>query len=94
MKNQILDWLGGEKRKTLWHREDGKTYVESRQDAEPLIEWTKQRAGVTDDPDYRFVATIPNATLNQAMVEGWFHDRKAWERWMQENPKFTAKYHK
>lgn len=94
-KNAILDALAPERRATLMHMEDGKTYVESRQDAEPLIEWTKHRAqNVTDDPDYKFVATIPEATLNQAFAEGWFHDEKAWRKWMQENPKFTANWHK
>lgn len=93
-KNQILDVLGDSKRATLMHREDGRDYFESRQDAEPLIEWVKQRAQQTDDIDYKFVGVIPEATINQAMLEGWFHDKASWERWMQDNPKFTAKYHR
>lgn len=94
-KDQTLDWNADARRATLLHKEDGVLYGESRQDAEPIIEWTKARAqGVTDDPDYKFVATIPEATLNQAFTEGWFHDQAAWRKWMAENPKFTAKYHK
>jgi len=94
-KNAVLEAMIPGNRATLMHHEDGKTYVESRQDAETIVEWTKARAqGVTDDPDYKFVATIPEATLNQAFIEGWFHDQKAWRRWMAENPKFTARWHR
>jgi hypothetical protein len=94
-KNVALDWVAEARRATVYHREDGVSYIETKQDVEPLIEWTKARAqGVVDDPDYKFVATIPEATLNQAFAEGWFHDQKAWRRWMDENPKFTAKWHK
>jgi hypothetical protein len=92
-KNVMLDWLDTERRATLMHKEDGTSYVESRQDVEPLIEWVKDRANSPDDKDYKYVGSIPEATLNQAMIEGWFHDKKAWERWFAENPKFSAKYH-
>lgn len=92
-KNVMLDWLSGERRATLMHKEDGKAYVESRQDAEPLIEWVKNRAQQPDDKDYKYIGSIPESTLNQAMIEGWFHDQQAWRKWMADNPKFSAKWH-
>lgn len=94
-KNQVLDWNPNSRTATLLHKEDGRLSVESSQDVSTLIEWTKARAqGVVDDPEYKFVGAIPEATLNQAFAEGWFHDRKAWERWLANNPKFSAKWHK
>ena len=95
LKRAVLDQNVDDRRVTYMHQEDGRTYFAGSQDVEPIIEWTKQRAQQGDvDKDYKFVATIPQETLNQAMIEGWFHDEAAWRRWMQDNPKFTAAYHK
>jgi GTP-dependent phosphoenolpyruvate carboxykinase len=94
MKNVMLDWLATERRATLFHKEDGNAYIESRQDAEPLIEWVKDRAQETDDKDYKFIGVIPEATLNQAFAEGWFHDQAAWRKWLADNPKFSARWHR
>lgn len=92
-KNKLLDAFGYGERAALMHKEDGKTYIESRQDAEPLIEWIKDRAQMPDDKDYKFIGSIPMATLDQAMIEGWYHDAAAWRKWLAENPKFSAKWH-
>lgn len=90
----VLDWKPLERKATYFHQEDGRNFIAGSQDVEPIIEWTKRRAQHSDEhKEFKFVATVPEETLNQAMIEGWFHDQKAWERWMQENPKFTAKYH-
>jgi hypothetical protein len=33
------------------------------------------------DKDFKPVAFIPDEVLNQAMLEGWFHDQARWRRW-------------
>jgi hypothetical protein len=94
-KRAVLDYNPFSHRVKYFHQEDGKNYIAGSQDVEPIIKWTKQRAEQGDAPgsEMKFVATIPQEVLDQAMLEGWFHDQAAWKRWMAENPKFTAKYH-
>lgn len=81
-KSALLDILPGERRKTIMHEEDGKTYVESRQDVEPLIEWIGRAKDRPQDPEFRHAAEVPMTVLNQAFIEGWFHDPKAWKKWL------------
>ena len=94
MRNQMLDWLADERRATLMHKESGKTYIESRQDAEPILEFVKIRAEMPDDKDFKYLGEIPKATINQAIIEGWVDDPKAWKRWLEKHPKFSAKWHR
>ena len=69
--------------KILYHEEDGKTLVETRQDATHLVEAAKILAEVPPDPEsgFRFVCVIPDAVWQQAMIEGWLHDKAAWRKW-------------
>lgn len=80
-KSALLDAIGDSRRITVYHEEDGKKYVESRQDVEPIIEAAKIIADQPPGKDFRHAAFIPETVLNQAMLEGWFHDSKAWKRW-------------
>jgi hypothetical protein len=32
--------------------------------------------------------------VNQALVEGWCNDPKAWRKYLADNPKFSAGWHK
>lgn len=70
------------RRKLIYHgTENGQTTVEMRQDCGPIVEAAKI---ITDRPpgkDFRHVAFIPEAVINQAMCEGWFHDEAAWKKW-------------
>lgn len=80
-KNILLDTVADARRKTLMHEEDGKTWVESRQDVSHIIEAAKIVSEIPPDKDFRHAAYIPETVLNQAMVEGWFHDTAAWKKW-------------
>lgn len=80
-KSRLLDLIPESLRKTLWHEEDGKKYIETREDVEPLIEAAKILVEETPGKDFRHVAFIPDTVLNQAYIEGWFHDKKAWKKW-------------
>lgn len=93
MRNAWIDYDETERKGSLMHREDGKTYLESRQDAEPIIEFVKDKARQPQDKDFKYIGEIPKATLDQALIEGWADDPAAWRRWFADNPKFTAKWH-
>ena len=80
-KTALLDLVPGARRKTLYHEEDGRRFVESRQDIEPIVAAARIVAGEAPGADFRHAAFIPEAVLNRAFVEGWFHDSAAWKRW-------------
>jgi len=83
MYRAILDVVPEARRVTIYHEEDGVTYIETRQQCDHLIEAAKVLAEVPPDPEtgLRFVCSIDDATFNRAILEGWFHDKAAWRRW-------------
>lgn len=63
------------------HEEDGRHYIESRQDVGPVIAAAQEMWCDKPPLEMRRVALIPEAVLNQAFNDGWFHDEAAWKRW-------------
>lgn len=80
-KSALLDFIPDSRRKVVYHEEDGKTYIETRQDVSHILKAVEAQRDRTPDKDFRHVAFIPEETLNRAMVEGWFNDPAAWKRW-------------
>lgn len=82
-KSALLSYDPFKRVKIIYHEDDGKTFVETRQDASHLTEAAKILADVPPDPEtgLRFICEIDEATYNRAIIEGWFHDRAAWRRW-------------
>ncbi len=71
----------------LLHEEGGKQWVETRQDAEPVAQAARLLAEHHEvSKDFTLVAMIPSVVLDQALLEGWFHDEDAWKRWYADNP--------
>ncbi len=83
-KSALLDIVPDSRRKTIYHEQDGKTYIESRQDCTHIVEAAKVLADVPPNKSdgWRFLGFIPETVMNQAMIEGWFHDQKAWRAWL------------
>jgi hypothetical protein len=77
----LLTGNESERRKVIVHKEDGVRRVETRQDVDPIIRAAKAMSEVTPDKDMRHAAFIPKTVLDQAFIEGWFHDPVAWKRW-------------
>lgn len=80
-KSAILDVVADSNRALIYHEEDGKTYVETRQDVAPIVKAAQIMADEPPGKDFRHAAFVPEAVLNQAFNEGWFHDPAAWKRW-------------
>jgi hypothetical protein len=80
-RKMLLDAIPDSLRMTIYAEEDGKKYIETREDVEPLIEAAKILAEETPGKDFRHVAFIPDVVMNQAYIEGWFHDKQAWKKW-------------
>lgn len=81
-KRTILDAVPESRRVTIYTEEDGKTYVESRQDCEPITKAASILAEAPPGKDFRLAALVPETVLNQAFTEGWFHDQDKWKAWM------------
>ena len=80
-KSALLELVPDARRKVVYHEQDGRTLVETRQDVEPILEAAKILAAGPPGKDFRHAALIPDVVLEQAFREGWFHDKAAWKRW-------------
>lgn len=91
-KSALLDLIPDSRRKLIYHEEDGRTYVETRQDVSHIERAASILADEVPGKDFRHAAFIPDAVLNQAFNDGWFHDPKAWKRWANDpaNEKFRT----
>ena len=80
-RSALLDLVAEARRKTFLHEEDGRQWIETRQDVEPVIAAARMVAEEAPGKDFRHAAFIPDAVVNRAFAEGWFHDAAAWRRW-------------
>lgn len=83
-KRALLDWNAAKRKATWYAEEDGKTYVESRQDVTHLVEAAKVLADVPPrkEDGWRFMCVIPDTVWDQAVRDGWLHDKARWRQWM------------
>lgn len=83
-KRTLLDLAPESRRQTIYHEEDGRTFIETRQDVSHLIDAARILADVAParSDGWRFLCVIPDTVYNQAVTEGWLHDRDRWRRWM------------
>jgi hypothetical protein len=86
-KAALLDFIPEARRKLIYHEEDGKTFIETRQECTPLIEAAKILADVPPNKEdgWRFLCVIPDTVFNQAAIEGWLHDKAKWRQWMNDS---------
>lgn len=80
-KAHLLDFIPEERRATIHHEEDGRFWIESRQDAEPIINAAKMLMDKKPNKDFTRVALIPLSVLNQSFTDGWFDDPDQWRKW-------------
>ena len=85
-KSALIALVPEARRKLIYHEEDGRTLIETRQDCAPLIEAARILAEQPPDREtgWRFVGFIPDVVWNQACAEGWLHDKARWRRWFRE----------
>lgn len=81
-KSAILNALPEERRLTIYHEEDGKTYVESRQDCSHIIKAASILADEPPGKDFRHVGFIPETVMDQWMRDGSFNDPNVLKRWL------------
>jgi hypothetical protein len=78
---KLLDLHEGERRRVIIHKEDGVSRVETQQDVTPILKAAEMMREQTPGKDMRHAAFIPKTVLDQAFIEGWFHDKKKWKEW-------------
>lgn len=89
MSKQILSSFADVRKYTQVH--DGQV-METRQDAEPILEVVKNLAHIPQDKDFKVLGEMPLATFGEALRDGWADDDKALRKWFADNPKFTVKW--
>jgi hypothetical protein len=80
-KSALLDMVPESRRLTIWHEEGDKRFIETRQDVSHIIKAANDMWCDNPPKDFRRVALIPDAVINQAFLDGWFGDENAWKRW-------------
>jgi hypothetical protein len=83
MRRAIYDRFGSVI-KEVHTSHDGVTFVH-RELHDPLLEATARLRDARQHKDIKLVAKIPATVVAQAMREGWFNDRKAWKRWLNDS---------
>lgn len=83
-KQALLGFDALKRKQTIYHEEDGKTYIETRQDCAWMVKAAKILAELppAKEDGWRFLCFIPDTDFNQAAIEGWLHDDAAWRRWL------------
>lgn len=77
-------------KKLLYHElDDGIIAVETRQDVSNIVDLAKAARDIPPDREFRLTAFVPDAVMDKAYNEGWFHDAKAWKKWLN-NPDNAA----
>lgn len=80
-KSALLDMIPDELRKVIRHEEDGKRFYETRQDVSRIIKNAEMLSDQKPGKDFTRVALIPKTVLDQAFIDGWFHDEAQWKKW-------------
>lgn len=80
-KRAVLDADPVSRRVTWYAEEDGRQYIQTKQDCESIVKAAKAMSELPQSKDFKHVAIIPQEVLNQAMLEGWFHDKARWKAW-------------
>ena len=81
-KSALLAMVSQDRRKVIHHEEDGRKYVETRQDVTHIQEAARRLFNDNPPLDFRRVALIPDAVFDKAVHEGWLHDKAAWRKWV------------
>lgn len=86
-KRALLDWNAEKRKATFYAEEDGKTFLETKQDVTHLVEAAKVLAEVPPNKSdgWRFMCVIPDTVFEQAIRDGWVHDKARWRQWMNDS---------
>lgn len=81
-KAALLGFNSAEGRGTIMHSEDGQTRIETRQDVTGLLDAISEMRERPQMKDFRHVAEVPKTVIDQALIEGWYHDPVKWKQWL------------
>ena len=81
-KTLLSSYLGLKEYVHVDHEKPGDLIIETVQDCEPIMEMAKRLSEQTPGKEWRHVACIPLYFLDKAAKEGWLHDKKKWQQWL------------
>jgi len=67
----------------------GSIAFSTEQDCDPIVEQVKRDRDAPVGKEWRHVASVPMIFYDQAVREGWVHDRDKWHKFLN-NPDFKA----
>ena len=85
MRREIFDQFGSAVKVLHTHDHDDpdRVVVETFEDIEPILAEAKHlRENHRGTEAMKHVARVPASVVEKAILEGWFHDQKAWDRWL------------
>lgn len=80
-KRALLDMCPQDRTQVIWHEEDDCTYIETKQDVDPIMRAAREMMELPKDKEMTLVRLIPKEVLNRSFLEGWFNDDKKWREW-------------
>ncbi|WKV16967.1 hypothetical protein [Microcystis phage MJing1] len=86
---EIYDQFGGVVRRVEYNpyavesRQGGDMHFVTEQDCSGIVAANKRDADVDQRKrQFRLAARVPLAVVERAMREGWFNDKAAWKKWL------------
>jgi hypothetical protein len=78
----LLDSYGNRKEVFHWSENAPDDFaIQTVEDCEPIVKAASIMADEAPGKDFRHAAYIPQAVMDEAFRDGWFHDKEAWKKW-------------
>jgi hypothetical protein len=83
MHRAIYDQFGGVVRSVHVDRSEDRMVFASEQDVDPILRANERDRDVDQrGREFRLAARVPIEVVGRAMREGWYNDKAAWKRWL------------
>ena len=81
-KKALLDADQGSRRLTIYAEENGKTFIETKQDCDHIVRAAKILSDEPPGKDFKLIGFIPDTVMNQWLIDGSFSDPSTIKRWL------------
>lgn len=86
MHRAIYDQFGGVVRSVHVDRSEDRIVFASEQDVTNILRANERDRDVDQrGREFRHVARVPIEVVGRAMREGWYNDKAAWKRWLNDS---------
>ncbi len=61
-------------------------HIEEKFDVEPALKAAELARDTRPGDTFRHIGEVPMWAVHKALKEGWYHDQKAWRKFLREHP--------